>query len=606
MKQLQYLAGIALLSGALCACGNEDTIPGLPEPTLPGAGDSLLCVHPFISGYQTPAPDTRTAPAEPYTTQGEPYTTQGDGWTLTVEEVETPHTRASEPLPVGATFSLIAYAKDAVITTADPLAMANYQVQSDGSYQCLSGDMYLLAGTYDFYVVMPAALASTLDKGRVTMQNGMDIAWSTQKTQQTISSSAVNTVSATLQRQSAQMIVNITGDGSSVTSLEVANYILHGIGQPAATAINSTAAGYYGTGGSYNVTGLFASADNNVTQTATFYLLPSEANNASTNPPGRNIHLDLKLNGKQVVTPYGSQVLTIVSQLEKGRIYRYNYTIKKLIVPAASNLYWDNLYGMVFHKDAYTLVTQGGKEIPKSRPNAETYQGLYFKFGSLVGMAPNTINPTTLYAPSGGNGTYSQTTLAALGWSSNADIPYGDDLATSTSLSTTTDGSYKGDVCRFLSNGTWRLPENSDLKLSSTTGRTLWTQSGTKVDWTQSPGSNGANSVKTSPDGTTPFLVDDTPVGVYYKLIESNKSDLTRFFPCGGFYKSETASDGNAIGLRLVGSEAYYWCAGTSPIATLAWSISVQIARSDATTIATSKNNTIRAWGLAVRCVLNN
>jgi hypothetical protein len=105
-----------------------------------------------------------------------------------------------------------------------------------------------------------------------------------------------------------------------------------------------------------------------------------------------------------------------------------------------------------------------------------SYQGVYFKWGSLVGISPAggssaaTVGDVALYIPDVGSGTWDGTKKinSANPWGSDwGSIPY------TTTGTGTVDSylydlgdavytSYMGDICRYLTDGEWRLPNGSE------------------------------------------------------------------------------------------------------------------------------------------------
>ncbi|MBD8347784.1 hypothetical protein [Dysgonomonas sp. HGC4] len=159
---------------------------------------------------------------------------------------------------------------------------------------------------------------------------------------------------------------------------------------------------------------------------------------------------------------------TIVSGNLKYKIYFIQSPIF-----AVSNIYYDAVAGH---------LTFGIGD-----PSMETYQGVYFKFGSLTGIAPTPDNystSTVTYPPSGGS------TTSSPDWGS---IPYtntGDLVHNSTSIA-----QGKGDICKYLTSqgwappGNWRMPTNDELVFMLNSG-------GSWVNGTNTSGNNaGTNSI---------------------------------------------------------------------------------------------------------------
>jgi hypothetical protein len=168
-----------------------------------------------------------------------------------------------------------------------------------------------------------------------------------------------------------------------------------------------------------------------------------------------------------------------------GKRYVLTLNIKQPMF-ASSNIYWDeNLQQLSFagYSDRPDTVLQN------------RYQGLYFKFGSLIGISP--MNPwnaaaTPLYLPKAGSGS-SQTTADAShddvsGWTGNdyTSIPYARANPAVTGnrndrfvIDMPDSSAYmKGDICRYLQTldhapdppggKSWRLPTSIEFTSAST------------------------------------------------------------------------------------------------------------------------------------------
>jgi hypothetical protein len=155
---------------------------------------------------------------------------------------------------------------------------------------------------------------------------------------------------------------------------------------------------------------------------------------------------------------------------------------------AGSNIYWDAVNERLTFDDVVDDYTDA--------PN-RTKQGLFFKWGSLIGISPLGTpfsDDTKIYAPIGATGEYEVTSPSALydpdpipttpreWWdliepylTSIAFIPNVDDLrlsgyATYLNSVTANLAAYKGDICAYLSGrdgipaGEWRLPTNAEFE----------------------------------------------------------------------------------------------------------------------------------------------
>jgi hypothetical protein len=163
-----------------------------------------------------------------------------------------------------------------------------------------------------------------------------------------------------------------------------------------------------------------------------------------------------------VANPLTNLEAIFTKTLEAGKNYILAVDLAK-VGWATSNIYWD---GSQLTFDKYQVG---------SHP---TYQGVFFKHGSLVGISPaifgsyvNDILSIILYAPPvRGESAWVATTIgAANAWGSTyASIPYVGGVSTSTTSDNylydqlndpdTHYYNYNGDICSYLTGGTWRMP----------------------------------------------------------------------------------------------------------------------------------------------------
>jgi hypothetical protein len=188
---------------------------------------------------------------------------------------------------------------------------------------------------------------------------------------------------------------------------------------------------------------------------------------------------------------------TFKTPLNTGRSYTLQIEFKTGLTLAGSNVYW------VTDDDPSSPETEGYLTFaPAGTVSRQYYQGVFFKWGSLVGISPaqdilgdNAFYPeqTPIYVPildPGKNykpGRWIKTTVAeAFGnGATYADIPYVDRKSTSSDAANSylTDdytgndvsGGYepsarKGDICKYLTglphtpDGVWRMPTSQDLR----------------------------------------------------------------------------------------------------------------------------------------------
>jgi hypothetical protein len=229
---------------------------------------------------------------------------------------------------------------------------------------------------------------------------------------------------------------------------------------------------------------------------------------------------------------------------------------------AGSNIYWDG--GKLTFDGA-------GKTANK------TYQGVFFRWGSLIGISPQggtdvtSLGDVRLYIPpvAGGDWDASKTVGSTdspwSGAGSWASIPY-----TTTASSTNAEDEnylyehsdaatyavYKGDICKYLTGGIWRMPNASEFRSGSYTAVTG-----------SIPSANAA--------GTESITSGFT----------GNYTFGTAFFPQSNYRWHNTGFFGNG--------GAYYWC-GSAWSDEIGWVLN-----------GTGMDWLFRYFGVPVRCVKN-
>jgi hypothetical protein len=186
------------------------------------------------------------------------------------------------------------------------------------------------------------------------------------------------------------------------------------------------------------------------------------------------------------------------------------------------------------------------------------YGGLFFKWGSLVGLSAEGMmsepwrTGMILYIPAGVNGNYRPQTGASIPLPTWGDIPFG----TSDHLSAITNdeptfgyttylnsdpenvSGFKGDICAYLSGragvpeGYWRMPTSEEF--------------GTVAQYTLT--GSFANRSDVEPDGTSLFTA-----GYYYDYDGKHSGASGVFFPASGGRFLPTGM------LNEVGKEAHAW-----------------------------------------------
>jgi uncharacterized protein (TIGR02145 family) len=170
---------------------------------------------------------------------------------------------------------------------------------------------------------------------------------------------------------------------------------------------------------------------------------------------------------------------------------------------AYSNIYYNSNNGRLTFATSYDETLQ-------------TYQGLMFKWGSLIGISPSRLatSPYVVFTPS----EYTGSTITNYG-----NIPYTNDLSV-TGLPSYNAAAGTGDICRYISDkgwvsGRWRMPTTQEV-------RTLYNANPVLADRIEQVGPFSASSNgETNIDGTT---AQDS--GGYIGM-----DDARRFFPITGY-----------------------------------------------------------------------
>ncbi|GHV05596.1 hypothetical protein FACS189416_5420 [Bacteroidia bacterium] len=211
---------------------------------------------------------------------------------------------------------------------------------------------------------------------------------------------------------------------------------------------------------------------------------------------------------------------------------------------AGSNIYWDDI------KKTLTFADSDDK-------SKEQYQGVFFKWGSLVGIPPS--GPLTAYVP--------DITAIDGSWSDGTPISWGGILYINTDpgasaygvgssyLANVTDATniaaLKGDICVYLTKTgaapkgkRWRMPTADEFKATI------------QGEYQRIPETGGFGAIgNTNADGTTAFLSG-------YTKVTSNQP----YFPASGHRSSLNGA------LYNIGFEGYYW--SSSPLdASLSYSM---------------------------------
>jgi hypothetical protein len=311
----------------------------------------------------------------------------------------------------------------------------------------------------------------------------------------------------------------------------------------------------------------------------------------------------VKINSVEIDGVVYSGTATFNMKLLQGKSYTLEVSFKK-VVWAGSNIYWDAVNQKLTF-DGVGVTTH------------QMHQGVFFKWGSLVGISPAGAywdgfdNSTKVYAPKYDSGTSSwgwenPNTFAFSDWN---DIPYMDDVVnppvgfwprSNTYLmddERNTDDGYaywkdkKGDICRFISeNGygpndgnTYRMPSSYEF-VRETGGYSYDNSDG----WTRVGGSGWSTSYSDSE--TIPSEHADGTFTITY-----GASNSGIVFPASGF-RGNYYDDGILRGANVQGT---YWSGSVHDNLTIAYCVAFSQLYA-----ATLDVNDLR-YARPVRCVKN-
>jgi hypothetical protein len=285
---------------------------------------------------------------------------------------------------------------------------------------------------------------------------------------------------------------------------------------------------------------------------------------------------------------YTNLTASFQKQLEINTSYILRVDIRKVVAWAGSNIYWvetEQTTGA-----GYLTFSQVGDR------SKEMYQGVFFKWGSLVGVSPTQYSPgssnvfnanDTIYVPNDNatktNITWARTTptlatcVTSNNWGSvpyvnvsypsSVNMDYTDDYLTRDYDSGTGDASgghnpavYKGDICKYLSGqphtpaGTWRMPTAADNR----SAQNRWQNTTLPNDayWQRIPVLDGSDWVSGS-NNITNGVQCGHPDGSYNTWTHGASYCGTVVFPASGYRQVS----GN---LFATGSSTNYWCSTIS------------------------------------------
>jgi hypothetical protein len=273
------------------------------------------------------------------------------------------------------------------------------------------------------------------------------------------------------------------------------------------------------------------------------------------------------------VTTQNAASISFTNALEAGKRYTISVKLVKMIYTkfASSNIYWDDSDAdPTKHKLTFKPYSNRPDTVPENN-----YQGVFFKWGSLIGASPagylnSSFNQTDIvYVPSYNSG-ISSTWSATTGYVWRDILnPTGEDSKTHTDRNNnwvilpaqndpvddwTT--ALTGDICQYISktqgmvdgigNALYRLPTSNEFGSDETDN----TWSGNKNGWSRVDGPNGNatsgswNQNYEHPDATGKRTTIRS--GAFY-------GPTANFFPASG-------GRNNTIGNMLnVGNSGYYW-----------------------------------------------
>jgi len=257
----------------------------------------------------------------------------------------------------------------------------------------------------------------------------------------------------------------------------------------------------------------------------------------------------LKLNNLNIG---GSELGDFQFRITKRLLPGHSYTIKlnfRELVWSGSNVYWDD-------------ATQKLTFLPETTPEAaQGYQGVYFMWGSLVGISPQETNDPSsiiLYVPLSGSSWGKRYAATQTEWTGTtmADIPriktgefitnasWLDDHSTRNYLFDIPTPAYlTGDICKYLTErgdapeGEWRMPNAREFGASAADYNLFYLNAG----W-----SSSAVDV----EGTSNFLAPP----FYSYAIKTTASNKKTIFPGGGYRMYENGSVIKASTIYLSGS----------------------------------------------------
>jgi hypothetical protein len=519
-------------------------------------------------------------------------------------------TRAGEALADGVKVRVVAYQGGTIKGTGEYTVKSGVLVSENGS------GFTVEEGEYDFVAYSYNSAISPDNSGAVvTVASPNDLLWGENKNK-TISV-LDNEVTITMTHKFEQVAVKATMTGANITVSGVTV-------SPGNSADLTVETGGVAKNGVAISTAVPISTWNGLNT-------PTVTSDPVVIYTGTNsIYVDL---GTIWIDGYDEPFTNARATFNKALTAGYSYTLAisfKKTRWAKSNIYWkstgDNTGYLTF--DTHENSHQG-------------YQGVFFKWGSLVGVSPvgSYDDNTALYVPydytddtKPTTAKWKQTTRNAVkadtdipavtdNWTSwekiantSTNIPYlnpanyaGSNYSRDNTYAIDPDRnttamyqSLRGDICQYLStktgvvSGDYRLPTSNEF---GTINTNQWAASNPTVNpnadgWIKGSGSFSVNNAAGKADGTANLLVaaDNNGNAVYGSAINRSMGDVV--FPAAGYRRD------NGGALYGVGDDGCYWSGSANS------SVS-GYAMYFVNSSVSSAGTTDRSYGFSVRCVQN-
>jgi hypothetical protein len=249
------------------------------------------------------------------------------------------------------------------------------------------------------------------------------------------------------------------------------------------------------------------------------------------------------------------------------------YTFQNLSIPIGGGMRSGQSYAVAvkIRKNpwAYSNIYWDGSKLTFSEVSTDAhldYQGVYFKWGSLIGIAPN--GSGTIYVPNvatypnyagSGAGAWSSMSVSSSTWSNYAGIPRGT-IPSGSGYIETDYGNYKGDICSYITNGRWSVPSREYFG-----GGTGYSHTYSSVSVSSSDGKASTGNAYVTYDnvGRTSFPAS----GHYYP---SGSNDYFESAGIGGYYWSSYGEHSYPYSLGFSSGSAGFgsnnWQDGAMPV----------------------------------------